>query len=33
MSDFLTTQANPGLSCMIGYKLMNTLSAFGGVNR
>lgn len=33
MSDFLTTQASPSLSCMIWYKLMNTLSAYGGVNR
>lgn len=33
MAEFLTTQIDPGLSTMIWYKLMNTLSSFGWVNR
>jgi NDP-sugar pyrophosphorylase family protein len=33
MSDFLSTEASPSLSCMIGYQLDHTLSATWWVNR
>lgn len=33
MSEFLTTDVNPWLSCMIWYQIANTLSEYGGVNR